>query len=113
MISAPAANLAIAMGVDAMIHMLIMVRRCHREEMVAWNAWVEARLRLWKPILASSTLVCAGFSIFALSYFPPTQRFGISIISGSLMACVSVLFILPTFSGTAGNLRSSFYTSGT
>jgi predicted RND superfamily exporter protein len=33
--------------------------------------------RLWKPILYSMSVVCAGFGIFILSGFPPTQRFGL------------------------------------
>lgn len=98
-ISAPASNLAIAMGVDAMCHTLVMVRRCHRENMNAWQAWVEARLRLWKPILSSALIVCSGFAIFTLSYFPPTQRFGISIISGTIMSVIAVLFVLPVIAG--------------
>lgn len=106
MISAPAANLAIAMGVDAMIHMLLMVKRCHHENESAWDAWVEARMRLWKPVLTSTALVCTGFVIFLLSYFPPTQRFGASVVTGSLIAASSALLILPTLAGTSGRLRS-------
>jgi len=76
-ISSPATNLAIAMGVDAIIHLLNMVRHCHKEGLFGWEAWGEARTRLWKPILSSASIVCAGFAIFGLSEFPPTQRFGL------------------------------------
>jgi len=105
MISAPATNLAIAMGVDAMIHLIMMVKRLHRDEMMTWDAWVEARMRLWKPILSSITILCAGFSIFTLSYFPPTQRFGTAILAGSAMAAVATLLILPTLAGPTGDGR--------
>lgn len=95
-ISAPAPNLAIAMGVDAMIHMLIHVRRLggsirSRE---VWNSAIKA---LWKPVISSMLIVCSGFGIFSLSTFPPTQRFGLSVVIGSFLAPLITLFVLPRF----------------
>jgi len=95
-ISSPATNLAIAMGVDAVIHLLNMVRHCHKEGLFGWDAWAEARTRLWKPILSSASIVCFGFAIFALSQFPPTQRFGLEVVGGTVMAAMAALFVLPT-----------------
>jgi predicted RND superfamily exporter protein len=40
-------------------------------------------------------IVSAGFAIFGLSAFPPTQRFGISIVLGTILASVSTVFVLP------------------
>jgi len=94
-ISAPAANLAIAMGVDAMIHMLIFVKSKYPKKMNSLRGWEEAVIHLWRPVLASMIIVVAGFSIFTLSNFPPTQRFGISVVLGALLAPLATLFILP------------------
>lgn len=99
MISAPATNLAIAMGVDAMIHLLMMVKRCQRQGLQGWNAWAAGRASQWKPILSSSFIIAAGFSIFCLSNFPPTQRFGFAVICGTVMAPLGALFVLPVLAG--------------
>ncbi len=99
-ISTPSVNLAIAMGVDAMIHTLIFVRRYIKKEGQGyWDAWVQARIRLWKPILFSMIIISSGFGIFALSNFPPTQRFGICVIIGSCMAPLVAIFVLPYLAG--------------
>lgn len=94
-ISAPAANIAIAMGVDAMVHMIIAVRHYQKSGVRSDYAWVEAKARLWRPILSSVLIVCSGFLIFGLSNFPPTQRFGLNIVIGTLMAPVAAILVLP------------------
>lgn len=45
-ISAPGPNVAIGIGVDAMIHMLVWVRRHSAGSMNAWEAWADIRSRL-------------------------------------------------------------------
>ncbi|MDD1751197.1 MAG: hypothetical protein LUO89_15145, partial [Methanothrix sp.] len=96
-ISAPGANVALGIGVDAMIHMLVWVRRHPAGSISAWEAWADVRSRLWKPILYSMSVVCAGFGIFILSGFPPTQRFGFSVVLGTLLSPLPALFVLPWF----------------
>ncbi len=96
-ISAPGANIAIGIGVDAMIHVLIWVRRHPSGSMRSWDAWANVCSRLWKPILYSMSVVCAGFGIFILSGFPPTQRFGASVVLGTLLSPLPALFLLPFF----------------
>lgn len=39
----------------------------------------------------------AGFGIFILSGFPPTQRFGLSVVLGTLLTPLSALLVLPWF----------------
>jgi predicted RND superfamily exporter protein len=97
-ISAPGPNIAIGIGVDAMIHVLIWVRRHPAGSMQSWEAWASVCSRLWKPILYSMSVVCAGFGIFMFSGFPPTQRFGFSVVLGTLLSPLPALFILPWFS---------------
>jgi predicted RND superfamily exporter protein len=94
-ISAPAVNIAIGMGIDSMIHTVSAVRRRTSKGIDSKSAWLQARARLWKPILSSMLIVSAGFAIFGLSAFPPTQRFGISIVLGTILASVSTVFVLP------------------
>ena len=46
-------------------------------------------------ILGATGIVCAGFGIFALSSFPPTQRFGVAVILGTMAAAGMALVVLP------------------
>lgn len=94
-IAAPAVNLTIGMGIDAMLHLLSAVRRQGRGAMTSARAWTVARGRLWQPVLYSAGIVCVGFSIFGLSTFPPTQRFGLSIVVGTVMSPLAALLVFP------------------
>ncbi len=96
-ISAPAANLTLGMGIDdTMIHLgerwKSLVKQGHPPD----EAWRIARGQLWQPIVVSMLIVCAGFSIFILSEFPPTRRFGTWVVLGTLLVLPTTLFFLPT-----------------
>ena len=93
-IAAPAANVAIGMGVDSMIHLMIHAKN-HDPSLQSWEAWSQACHELWEPIAWSTLMVAAGFSIFMLSNFPPTQRFGFSVVLGTLLSPLAALFVLP------------------
>ena len=103
-ITSPAANVALAMGVDSMIHLVIRMRRLATAGIGDWEAWLMARAQLWKPILGATLIICAGFGIFSLSSFPPTQRFGYAVILGTLTAAAMALVALPF----AATVRLSF-----
>jgi predicted RND superfamily exporter protein len=103
-ITSPAANVALAMGVDSMIHLVIRMRRLATPGISDWEAWLMARAQLWKPILGATLIICAGFGIFSLSSFPPTQRFGYAVILGTLTAAAMALVALPF----AATVRLSF-----
>ena len=76
-VSSPASNVAIAIGIDSMIHMIKAYRRKKRDKKSKdENDWKAVRDELWKPVLTSTVIVITGFSIFLFSTFPPTQRFG-------------------------------------
>ncbi|MBZ0166568.1 MAG: MMPL family transporter, partial [Candidatus Omnitrophica bacterium] len=94
-ISAPAANVAIAMGIDAMIHMVHAYRRLERNKEHHLNDWLKVRRKLWEPVVTSMFIICSGFGIFFMSKFPPTQRFGAAIVFGTVIAAVTALFIFP------------------
>jgi predicted RND superfamily exporter protein len=96
-ISAPAANLTLGVGIDdTMIHLgerwKSLVKQGHPPD----EAWRIARGQLWQPIVVSMLIVCAGFSIFILSEFPPTRRFGTWVVLGTLLVLPTTLFFLPT-----------------
>jgi len=94
-ISSPAANIAIALGVDSMIHLATAVRRGRRAGLPLALAWAQGRRQLVRPVLGATLVVASGFGIFALSSFPPTQRFGIAVVLGTLAAATVTLTVLP------------------
>ena len=102
-ITSPAANVAIAMGVDSMIHLVLRVRRLWPESKTAWEAWSNARAQMWQPVLGATLIICAGFGIFSLSAFPPTQRFGLAVVLGTLTAATMTLVTLPFAVNIRGN----------
>ena len=96
-ITSPAANVALAMGVDSMIHLVVRVRReggVRRRE-----AWTTALAQIRGPVLAASGIICAGFGIFVLSSFPPTVRFGLAVLLGTVTAAAMALVVLPRVAG--------------
>lgn len=93
MIAAPAANIAISMGIDAMLHMVNASRRFFKHETDASVLWHKVRERMWEPILTSMFIVSSGFAIFFFSSFPPTQRFGGQIVLGTVISAFSAIFI--------------------
>jgi predicted RND superfamily exporter protein len=46
-------------------------------------------------------VITAGFGIFLLSNFPPTQRFGFSVVLGAFLSPVATLLVFP-WTATAG-----------
>jgi uncharacterized protein len=104
-ISAPANNICIGMAIDSMVHLIFGVRRARKEGKKGWDAWVAARQEQWRGIVYSDVVIAAGFGIFALSNFPPTQRFGLVVLAGTAIDILANLFVLPLLGGA--NLRSS------
>lgn len=94
-ISAPAANVALPMGIDEMIHQGYTVRRARAKGEDIWTAWKHALAELWGPILASMLIVTAGFALFLLSSFPPTRRLGVLVCIGVIITDLVVLLVLP------------------
>jgi predicted RND superfamily exporter protein len=94
-IASPAANVALAMGVDSMIHLVMRVRKLGNGNMADPATWIQARRELWHPIVGAAAIISVGFGIFGLSSFPPTQRFGIAVIVGTLMAASLTLIAVP------------------
>lgn len=94
-IASPASNIAIAVGIDAMIHMTKAYRRLKKQDYSEAEKWKQIRQIMWKPIISSMLVIGLGFGIFFCSSFPPTQRFGGSVVAGSFIAGLTALFIFP------------------
>jgi predicted RND superfamily exporter protein len=99
LISAPATNVSIGIAIDSMIHLVFGVRRAQEEGKKGWAAWVAAREEQWRGIVYSDAIIAAGFAIFVLSDFPPTQRFGLVVLAGCMIDIVANLFVLPLLGG--------------
>jgi len=98
-ISAPATNVCIGMAIDSMVHLMFGVRRAGRDGKTGWSAWVSAREEQWRGIVYSDVIIAAGFAIFVLSDFPPTQRFGLVVVFGTIIDILANLFVLPLLGG--------------
>ena len=57
------------------------------------------RQEQWRGIVYSDVIFAAGFAIFVLSDFPPTQRFGVVVLAGLLIDILANLFVLPLLGG--------------
>jgi predicted RND superfamily exporter protein len=104
-ISAPATNVCIGIAIDSMIHLMFGVRRAERAGKKGWSAWVAAREEQWRGIVYSDLIIAAGFAIFLLSDFPPTQRFGLVVLAGCVVDIVANLFVLPLLGGAEWKLK--------
>jgi uncharacterized protein len=98
-ISAPATNVCIGMAIDSMVHLIFAVRRAQHAGLRGWPAWVKGRQEQWRGIVFSDVVIGAGFAIFALSSFPPTQRFGLVVVAGTVIDILANLFVLPALAG--------------
>src|SRR5437870_2101360 len=98
-ISAPATNVCIGIAIDSMIHLVFGVRRAQRDGEKGWAAWVAGRKEQWRGIVYSDVIFAAGFAIFVLSDFPPTQRFGLVVLAGCIIDILANLFVLPLLGG--------------
>jgi predicted RND superfamily exporter protein len=98
-ISAPATNVCIGIAIDSMIHLVFGVRRAQRDGKKGWQAWVAGREEQWRGIVYSDVIIAAGFAIFVLSDFPPTQRFGLVVLAGTIIDILANLFVLPLLGG--------------
>jgi uncharacterized protein len=93
-ITSPAANVAVGMGSDSMIHLVVRARRL--AAVGDAHPWTGAVAQVGRAVLGATGIVSAGFGIFVLSTFPPTQRFGLAVILGTAAAALMALVVLPS-----------------
>lgn len=94
-ITSPAANVALAMGVDSLIHLVTRARRLAGHAANSYAPWERARQEVAGPVLIATSIIATGFAVFVLSSFPPTRRFGLAVVLGTATAALVALFILP------------------
>src|SRR4030095_10363343 len=63
------------------------------------------RQEQWRGSVYSDVIFAAGFAIFVLSDFPPTQRFGVVVLAGLLIDILANLFVLPLLGGAEWKKR--------
>ncbi|MFB3904247.1 MAG: RND family transporter [Acidobacteriota bacterium] len=95
LISAPAANVALGIGIDGMFHFVVQARRISKGLFGDWSLWQKARELVWRPVTASTLIISLGFGLFGFSQFPPTQRFGLAVVGGMFVSAIVVLLIFP------------------
>jgi len=78
-----------------MIHLVVRVRHLRDGGLAHLESWSQARAQIMGPVLAATLLICVGFGIFGLSTFPPTGRFGLAVILGTMTAATMALITLP------------------
>lgn len=111
-ISAPATNVCIGMAIDSMVHLVFAVRRAKKDGKQGWEAWVAGRREQWRGIVYSDVIIGAGFAIFALSSFPPTQRFGLVVLAGTGIDIAANLFLLPLLGGAEWGKKDAVPAAG-
>ena len=94
-ISAPACNIALGLGIDSMIQMVRAYKRQKHQKSNDAAAWTNIRHRFWQPVLTFTLVMVLGFGIFSFSEFPSTQRFGVAVVFGALIASMTALFVMP------------------
>jgi uncharacterized protein len=53
----------------------------------------------WRQTGTHHVIIAAGFAIFVLSDFPPTQRFGLVVLAGTIIDILANLVVLPFLGG--------------
>jgi hypothetical protein len=93
--TAPAAAIALGIAVDDTIHFLVRFRREFKHERNYAKAVTNTLASVGKPILVTSIILTAGFCIFLLSNFQPTQNLGVLISFSVVSAMLADVILLP------------------
>ncbi|MBC8351562.1 MAG: MMPL family transporter [Planctomycetes bacterium] len=89
------ASVAMGVAVDDTIHFLTWFRIGLREGMTRNGAILEAYRRVGTAMTQTTLIGGLGLSVFALSTFTPTQRFGVMMVTLLVAALAGDLILLP------------------
>ncbi|MEZ6099673.1 MAG: MMPL family transporter [Pirellulaceae bacterium] len=102
------ASVAMGVAVDDTIHFLTWFRRGIDDGMDRYNAIRQAYQRCATAMTQTTLIGGLGLSVFALSTFTPTQRFGTMMLTLMATALVGDLIMLPALlASPLGNLFST------
>lgn len=101
-ISAPAINVAIGMGIDSALYTVRYWRWNKKNHGSDEENWEAAKMFMWNPVVNAMLVIILGFGIFLFSQFPPTQRFGATLISGAFLSIFVSIFFMPWLVGFSG-----------
>lgn len=93
--SAMVATIALGIALNDTVHFLLHYRRSRRQGFATDEAVRQTFTEIGRPIVLTSAVNCAGFSIFLLSDFRPLYHFGLlsSVAMGA--ALIGDLLLLP------------------
>ena len=89
------ASVAMGVAVDDTIHFLTWFRIGLREGMTRSEAILESYRRVGTAMTQTTLIGGLGLSVFALSTFTPTQRFGVMMVTLLVAALAGDLILLP------------------
>ncbi len=111
-ISSPAINICLGLIVDNIIHLTLAAKRraktLSNKTMSSWTVWKEALDSQSWPAIISTLTIMIGFSVFGLSDFPPSQRFGLEIVYGAGVAMFIALGVYPYLITRFSKLKTTF-----
>jgi predicted RND superfamily exporter protein len=93
--SAMVATIALGIALNDTVHFLLYYRRCRQEGDGADEAVARTFREIGRPLVLTSAVNCAGFSIFLLSDFRPLYHFGVLSAAAMAAALVGDLLLLP------------------
>ena len=104
------ASIALGVAVDDTIHYLAWFRKDLDDGMDIRSAIVHSYKKCATPALQAACISGIGLSVFSLSTFTPTQRFGWLMLMILIAGVVAELILLPSI--LAGPLGAIFDTKG-
>lgn len=95
--SGPAMVASIALGIalNDTVHFLLHYRRSRQQGLATDEAVRQTFTEIGRPIVLTSVVNCAGFSIFLLSDFRPLYHFGLLSSVAMSAALIGDLLLLP------------------
>lgn len=99
-ISSPSVNVILGLAVDGMIHIILAARRMSQGKgrHIDYEGWIQAVQSQGRAVFVSALVIGTGYSVFVLSNFPPSQRFGLEIVLGTFLAMLMTLLVFPHLS---------------
>ena len=96
MVTSLIASIAIGLAVDDTIHYLVRYNRKFKELLDKRRSLEKTLRHVGTPMIYTTVVICAGFSILAFSSFKPTATLGIMLVFIMLSALLGDILLLPS-----------------